>query len=384
MYVDFDTEFRSLLRAYRHYRHGLPEKQVDLTKPFTHECQMRLDGRYCRVMEVIFYTTGCSWFRRTGGCFMCSLSVGGCHPSASGDNVLAQLQFALDRIELERFDAVGIYPFSSFDEQELPADLRREVYRRLRGLPNSMYILFESRPEFINEEVLSVLTRELPEKQVVIYMGVETQDDFVRKYCLNKGFSWSAFAGSVELIHRYGARAGAFLLLKPPFLSEYEALQEATLSTRRCLQVGVDTIDLRCVEVAQHSLTDILYELGEYSPAWHWTLFEVVSALSPTEIAKVTVSGPSKTDLTSPNVVPPFSMCPHCSDHIEKIIDEFNVTGSTEKMKILECACRSIWLAEIERSRLLPDLKIRLPEKIEAVTRMLESRCLSEPGQVSL
>ncbi|MDR0791503.1 MAG: TIGR01210 family radical SAM protein, partial [Methanomassiliicoccaceae archaeon] len=120
-------------------------------------------GRAVDAMVVILRTNGCSWAKK-GGCTMCgyaSASLSG----VTSDDLMRQLEQVSQRYNNEPF--VKIYTSGSFlDENEIPPDVRKRVFEMFKDAER---ILFESRPEYITEEILNTLPR-----NVTIALGLES------------------------------------------------------------------------------------------------------------------------------------------------------------------------------------------------------------------
>jgi len=61
-------------------------------------------------------------------------------------------------------------------------------------------------------------------KKFEVAIGLETTNDLIRKDCINKGFSFSDFIRASEVAGKNDTSVKAYLMLKPPFLSERIAM----------------------------------------------------------------------------------------------------------------------------------------------------------------
>lgn len=91
-------------------------------------------------------------------------------------------------------------------------------------------LILESRPEFISKHVLDELMGVCESQYVEVAIGLEVVDDLIRSVCLNKGYCLETFEAAVKTIEgakwpNLGVRA--YVMLKPPFLTEREGIEAA-------------------------------------------------------------------------------------------------------------------------------------------------------------
>lgn len=175
------------------------------------------DGNLLKGALIFYGGDGCSWNTETGGCFMCPYSTAHERIGYTQEHVKNQIEYLENLEEIKEFELVYLFPYSSFDEREVSFANQKRLWKVLSELDNLKYVVFESRPEYITEKVLKGISDTLPEKKVCVYIGLETSCDFIRKYCINKGFSFDMFRKKCELLQEYNMNACAFVLLKPPF-----------------------------------------------------------------------------------------------------------------------------------------------------------------------
>lgn len=223
-----------------------------------------LDGREARAWVLILRTAGCSWAR----CTMC-----GYHEEAapaSEEDLLHQFGSALGRRKDEPI--AKLYTSGSFfDELEVPAGVRRAVLGELGG--RFERVVIESRPDFVTEASLKEAKGLAPGLEVAL--GLESASDRVLSHSVRKGFAFRDFAEKARMIRGSGARVRAYLLLKPPFLTEREALEDAVRSLVEAAPY-CDTLSLNPVNVQRGTLVEQLWKRGVYRPPWLWTAAEAV------------------------------------------------------------------------------------------------------------
>ena len=275
-------------------------------------------------LTAIITTRGCSWRK----CYMCSYWS---ESRALSDEFLkSQLDEVLDKLGEIRI--LKVFTSGSFlDEREMPAELRAYFLDRCRELGVEKLII-ESRPEFIDSKKL----KDFKGLQVEVGIGLETANDFIREHCINKGFSFSDFARAAEILKREGLRVKCYLLLKPPFLSEREAINDLLESTEKVRNLA-DVISINLTNIQKGTLVEKLWERGLYRPPWLWSALEVLRNVSGEIICDPVAGG----KIRGPH------NCGRCDREIVSAIRLFSVTQDTSLLDV-DCSCRKIWLKALE------------------------------------
>jgi len=126
---------------------------------------------------------------------------------------------------------VKIFTSGSFpDPAEMPPAAGLEILRRLDADPDVTKVLLETRPEFVTSEAMADCRQAIC-KKLEVAIGVETSNDRIRLDCINKGFLFEDFVRASRIAHQHDTTVKAYLLLKPPFLSEGVAI--AAITVRR-------------------------------------------------------------------------------------------------------------------------------------------------------
>ncbi|ELK53955.1 hypothetical protein D320_11710, partial [Haloferax sp. BAB-2207] len=218
------------------------------------------DGVYDS-LTIILNTGGCRW-ARAGGCTMCGYvaeSVEG--GTVAHEALMDQIQVCLDH-EAEEMDdgekagLIKIYTSGSFlDEREVPAETRDAIAETFADRDR---MVVESLPDFVTREKLADFTDRGLDTDVAI--GLETATDRVRHDCVNKYFDFADFEDACEEAAAAGGGVKAYLLMKPPFLSEPEALDDMKSSIRRCAAVdNCHTVSMNPTNVQRYTMVDELF-----------------------------------------------------------------------------------------------------------------------------
>jgi hypothetical protein len=292
--------------------------------------QDQIDGRTVEAMVLILRTSGCRWSRESG-CLMCGYNVA----SDSGvlqEDIMEQLNHASERYDAEKM--VKIYTSGSFlDENEIGVPLRREIFKIF---DESERILVESRPEFITRETLG----EMETGRMQLAIGLETSDDVIRQRCVNKGFSFDDYRRAASLLLEMGIPLRTYLLLKPPFLTERESMEDTIRSVRAASPFS-ESVSINPVNVQRETLVERLWKRGDYRPPWWWTLAEVLDRVADQESRIMSAPSGAGTRRGIHN-------CGECEDKFIEAVRRFSFEQEARVFEGLICDCRDEWSAVME------------------------------------
>jgi len=308
-------------------------------------------GGVFQSLTIILNTGGCRW-ARAGGCTMCGYvaeSVEG--GSVSHEALMDQIQVCLDH-EAENADEpsemVKIYTSGSFlDEREVPGETRRAIAKTFADRER---MVVESLPDFVDREKIEEFTRHGLDTDVAI--GLETATDRVRHDCVNKYFDFADFedacAEAVAVDEASAEDEGdagvkAYLLMKPPFLAEPEALEDMKSSVRRCSEVdGCHTVSMNPCNVQRYTMVDELFFRGGYRPPWLWSVADVLESTADCDAIVVSDPVGHGSDRGAHN-------CGDCDDRVQTAIKDFDVRQDPSVFEQVSCDCELTWEAVCER-----------------------------------
>ncbi|MCX8172110.1 MAG: archaeosine biosynthesis radical SAM protein RaSEA [Archaeoglobaceae archaeon] len=284
----------------------------------------RYKGNLEDCLTAIITTRGCSWKK----CYMCSYWS---ESRILGKEMLKQ---QIDRIfeKLGDVKILKVFTSGSFlDEKEIPLEIREYFLDKFRD-SGVKKLIIESRPEFVQEENL-VDFRGI---ELEVGIGLESANDFIREHCINKGFKFSDFVRASKILKREGFRVKCYLLLKPPFLSEREAIGDL-LSSAEKVSTLVDLISLNMMNIQKDTFVEILWERNLYRPPWLWSAVEVLKKIS-TEVICDPVAG---------GKIRGAHNCGRCDREIVNAIRLFSMTQDKSLLE-LGCECKKTWLKALE------------------------------------
>ncbi len=278
---------------------------------------------------VILPTVGCRWGRKEG-CTMCGY-VYDAPREISQERVVEEFNRALGA--LDSIVYLKIFTSGSFlDPQEISADAVREILSHVPGQVTRVQI--ESRPEFIKEKVLSDITGMLS-AELEIGIGLESANDRIRE-SINKGFSFDDFEKAVRVCKSHGVKVKAYLLLKPPFLTEKEALADAKDSIVNAQKAGADRVSVNPLNVQRGTLVERLWQRGEYRPPWLWSVIEVL------KWADENVDIPVLSHPTAAGKRRGAHNCGNCDTEVYRGIMAYSTTRDPKHLEV-DCECKKSW-----------------------------------------
>jgi radical SAM enzyme (TIGR01210 family) len=154
---------------------------------------------------------------------------------------------------------------SFFADRELQIEARGAIYHLLVAY-GCRVLMVESLPAFITEGRLREARRALKKIQVIVGIGLQSASAEVRELCINSPVCEDDFIKAIELLASYGFGTKAYVMLKPPFLTEDEAIKDATSTMAWLRTHNVQDITLCPTRVARGTVVSDLFERGWYSP----------------------------------------------------------------------------------------------------------------------
>jgi radical SAM enzyme (TIGR01210 family) len=262
--------------------------------------------------------------------------------SVTHDALMDQIDACLDH-EAENAEEpaplIKIYTSGSFlDEREVAAESRRAIAETFADRER---IVVESLPDFLDSEKLADFLEVGLETDVAV--GLETATDRVRRDCVNKYFDFSEFVAASETAADAGAGTKAYLLLKPPFLTESEAIADMVSSIERCQDVpGCHTVSMNPCNVQRYTMVDELHYRGGYRPPWLWSVAEILDRTADADVTVVSDPVGHGSDRGPHN-------CGECDDRVQRAIKDFDKRQDPSVFEQVECDCQRTWKAVCER-----------------------------------
>ena len=327
--------------------------------------------------DLWFLTIGCS-HDRCGGCTMCN--YGKSEGRIDQRGILEELSHIVETLPFEFEDFLLTPSGSMLDPTEVPIEMREVIAVLLQNIKTKRFII-ETRADTVTQDGLEFLKRILPDAQKYVEIGVETTNNWILNYCVNKNSTYELFKRAMDQIHREGMFVTANIGLGIPFLSERTTIQDTITSIRRVLNDGADSVVLFPYHIKEGTLLETLWHRGLYSCVSLWALADVLSAFSPGELQNIQISwykdyfGPNYSHiLSSPGT------CPNCEKEVLRLLDKYRDTQNPDLIVELNnypCQCRQQWREKLERQSPEVDLSevsaayIRLAEDFSLDSKLV-------------
>ncbi len=272
---------------------------------------------------------------------MCGYIYDSAQKQPSHDELMKQFEHAMSRCRDEEFMVKIFTSGSFFDNSEIPEATRKEMLSRLGSDKRVRKVIAETRPEYVTQEKLKEAVSTFG-RNFEIAVGLETSNDMIRKDCINKGFSFSDFMRACEIAKKEGVTVKAYLLLKPPFLSERLAIDDMMCSIDDAAQVS-GTISVNLCNVQKGTLVDDMFERRDYRPPWLWSAVEILKKGKESHPGTVIMSDP----VGAGSARGPHN-CEKCDKDVAEAIRIFSLSQDIRVFASLDCECRELWKKVVE------------------------------------
>ena len=288
----------------------------------------QMEGRLVDAGVIILRTTGCRHFRE-GGCTMCGYNLESSSRVDSSD-LIKQFDGALSALKDVRM--LKVYTSGSFlDECEVP----QEAFDHILGAcsERGSKLLFESRPEFVTDERIKRTLSKHDDLEVAL--GLESSNDLVLRHSINKGFERTDYDLASSVLRENRVPIRTYVLLKPPFLTECEAIADSVATIKYASQVS-ETVSLNPVNVQKGTLVEKMWRNWSYRPPWLWSVLEVlkISAGSTRRLVCEPTGGGRERGAHN---------CGRCDEVILGSIKSFSESQDPSRLGWPECSCREVW-----------------------------------------
>lgn len=286
-----------------------------------------LGNRVVEAWVIIFRTRGCYW-ARASGCSMCGY-VNDVAQEVGPADLLHQLDTVLPMHAAQPI--VKVYTSGNFfDDHEVPPDVRKRILAELGDRCDK--VIVETLSHLLRPDQLVDAMKDVDALEIAL--GLESTNERVLRFSVNKVWGLKEHARAAEMAHATGATVKTYLLLKPPFLTERESIEDAVRSGHEA-DPHSDTISFNPVNVQSRTIVDRLFRHGEYRPPWLWSVVEV---LERTRDLRAHV----KSHPTAGGMARGAHNCGSCDQRVVRAIEDFSL-GLRRDLDDLSCTCRGRW-----------------------------------------
>jgi len=303
----------------------------------------RVDGEIKDCLTIIFKTGGCSWNR----CLMCGYKFerhDKKDPVFLEKSILGQLEWIFNNYDTSKFSLIKIFTSGSFlDPVEVPENAIKKV---MAGFADKT-VIFETRPEYVNEEILDEISKIMKTDETgnkfYISMGLETTDDSIREKCIDKGNTFEEFKEAGKTAGKFGAGIKTYLMMKPLFLTEKEAIDDMKISIEESAPYS-DLMSMNVCTVQSRTEVEQYWKRGAYRPAYLWSVLDVLLD-AKIHVSCDPVGGGKKRG--------PHN-CGACDRELVEAINNYSLNADRDYLKAhfeKECRCKEEWKFVLENER---------------------------------
>lgn len=253
-------------------------------------------------------------------CLMCDLWKHTTQKPVPAGAIPAQMDYALSRLPVTRH--LKLYNSGSFfDQSAIPIEDYPLIAERISAFET---LVVESHTAFLGEEVLYL--KELIQPALEVAIGLETVHPEVLPR-LNKGMTLNDFKQAVQYLNSAGIPTRAFILLRPPFLTEDEGVRWAKKSIDFAFSVGV----ANCVVIPVRGGNGALEDLAARG------YFAEPSIASLEEVLAYGIGLKAGVVLADLWDLQHFSTCSHCFQLRKRRLHQMNL--SQQAQEGISCSC---------------------------------------------
>jgi len=327
-----------------------------------------LDGKAIQRVVMVLRSSGCVNALKKGSCTMCGHVRGTTRGNEiSVSDFKTQIDEELSKFDWAQFPMLCVYNSGSFlNPDELPIEARDHILKRISDIHSIRRLVIESRPEFITPSVLDTLEGTLTNTELEIGVGLESSDDVVRDLLINKNFTTIDYLNAVSVMRGRRVNLLTYVLLKSPFLTEREAIDDAQETIEFAFRTGAHIVSIEPVSVQDFTLVHFLHEVGQFRTPWIWSVIEVLRRTY--HLGHIRLGGFEFFPLPSVFV----HNCARCNGSMIQAIRRFNETENIHVFDGLACQCERDWHSDLRKSA------DYLPERILATLAQIDSRIVLE------
>lgn len=316
-------------------RQASDQRRPDTPRFVSYDGLRLADGRVVGRKKVILMSGGCS----VPTCTMCPFTNENNYGLGSDpQRLLDQVDTVLTRSASEPDYAVlALYNDGSFfAPREIPLEVQRAIAERVARSGVGRLVV-ESLPQFVTAKALKPFIAGLGGVELEIGIGLQSCDDLVRETLVNTRISRPTFKRAVATMNSFGVFPKIYLMIKPPFLTDAEAVTDVVQSVDYVRSLGITGVTLCPTRVSRNTVAWHLWQSGHYQPPNLWTVVEAVRRAHQATAVRVACINLRGTDFES--VFP--DSCPLCADRVVDGLVRYSETGDLSDLPD-GCECQTV------------------------------------------
>jgi radical SAM enzyme (TIGR01210 family) len=208
-------------------------------------------------------------------------------PGIGSSHLKKQIDYALTikppyLEEIEYISILGLGSF--FDTREIPIDARNYILTCVSQINSIKKVQVESRLEYINTDNLKESHDIIENREFEVAIGIESSNEKIRNKILRKNLSWDELKKKFRLFKKTNTDFLAYILIKPPTLTEEDAVEDAVKSSHDIVllarEAGINVnLALEPTFVMSGTPLEEEYLAGKYKPINLWSLLEIIRGI---------------------------------------------------------------------------------------------------------
>lgn len=339
-------------------REILQKRNIEIRKsrpmlPANEICDIFYDNN---LVEICFLSKRCRNDLR-GSCIMCD--YGAMLGTASISEYIDKASDVLKGLD-SSVDTILLSTNGSFlDESQISFELLCSILE-LISKSHVKCVEIETHYKDVSLERLELLKQFLPNKKIMIEMGLETINPKYQSYIVMKGVSIPDFEKTIALIQNMEMDIECNVMVGLPFLSEKEQFEDALASIRWVFEHQCTPV-LFPVNIKPYTLLMDMYQSGYYAPISQWMIPVLLDSLPTEQLEQITVAwyGNREDIYSTCNMRTIFPVsCDKCKVQIAEFYIRFlHAKSGAERKKVLaklfssvHCNCSSQIRREIKKT----------------------------------
>ncbi|MEC9264398.1 MAG: hypothetical protein VYD23_04780, partial [Candidatus Thermoplasmatota archaeon] len=163
-------------------------------------------------------------------------------------------------------------------------------------------------------------------------------------------FSTKQWHRSIDMLRENGLRVKTYLLFKPPFMSEGDALQHTSKWISQVAPLS-DDVSVNPMNIQKRTIVERLFRNREYRPPWLWSLVEMLEQVHD-DVSKA--GARIIVHPTAGGRIRGAHNCGACDMDIVAAIERYSVSADIGEFAGLDCDCKRVWRTEVDNDLSLP------------------------------
>lgn len=238
---------------------------------------------------------------------------------------------------------------SVLDESELK---HKNLLRIMDSIQDTQIttLVLETHMGTIDDEILSVIYAHRGKLDIYFEIGIETLNEEVNRFILNKLPFDRDIKGIINLIHSWHFKVTGNVMTGFPFMSRDFQIEDSYRTIKTLLAYGIDFMVLFPINIKRYTLMYKLYENHLYSVTDGRILTDILLKFAPDELEYINVGWYGEPRIEIPgyserDMVPPY-YCENCREKMMGLWLNYNCEPGgqrrlslLEQMKTHKCKC---------------------------------------------